>query len=442
MKISLILGLAILLFDGFSGERIHAQKPESAPLLKQLLVEKSIPLTTEQPQEELTLEQALAMALQNNPQLTAFSLEIRAREAAALQAALRPNPELELETENFAGSGPLAAFKATETTVSLGQLIELGGKRQKRMQVAVLQSDLASWEYEARKLDVFTQVVTAFSKTLAAQELVRLNTEILSLAEEFQTQIERRVQAGRVSPAALSRAQVETAKARIALQRSKKTLTTARQELAATWGATHLSFKQVRGNLDQVVPLPPLERLKSFLQQNPDLARWQTVKEQRKAARTLAEAQAVPDPHIRIGWRRFNDNGDQALVAGVSIPLPLLNRNQGAVQEAAVRIRQAEWQERSARIELQTLLNRYYQTLAATQHALKALKDEIIPQAQQAFDTIDRGYREGKFGFLDVLDARRTLFSARQHYVQQLAEYQQIRAQIERLVGQSLNTIE
>jgi len=92
-----------------------------------------------EPNDELTLRQALAAALVNNPQLIAFAWENRAREADALQAGLGPNPELELEIENFGGSGEVAGFQGAETTLALSQLVELGDKRRKRLAVAELQ---------------------------------------------------------------------------------------------------------------------------------------------------------------------------------------------------------------------------------------------------------------------------------------------------------------
>ncbi|NOY78319.1 MAG: TolC family protein [Calditrichaeota bacterium] len=389
----------------------------------------------------LTLSRALSLALKHSPQLAVFSLEIRAREAAALQAALRPNPELNVEAENVAGSGLLSGFRSTETTVSIGQLIELAGKRQKRANAAVFERKLAEWDYKSKKLDVFARVVAAFNHVLAVQEQIKLDKEILALAEEFKTTIAHRVQAGRLSPAELSRAEVETANARIALQRGQKELTAAKLDLAATWGASQITFGQAVGSLDQVTPLPDLDKLLQLTRQNPDLARWQTEKNRRRAVQALARAQAIPDPALSIGWRWFNERGDRAFVAGLSIPLPVFDRKQGAIQEAARRTEQAEWQERSSRIELHALLSSRYQMLAAARQSLKSLKDDIIPKAQQAFETINRGYRQGKFGFLDVLDARRTLFSSRKAYLKNLADYQQIRTQIERLIGQSLENL-
>jgi cobalt-zinc-cadmium efflux system outer membrane protein len=98
------------------------------------------------------LRQALALALLQNPELRAFAWDVRAAEARTLQAGLRPNPELGLEVENIAGTGVLQGGQSAETTLRLNQVIELGGKRARRLQVAAVERDLAAWDYEATLL--------------------------------------------------------------------------------------------------------------------------------------------------------------------------------------------------------------------------------------------------------------------------------------------------
>ncbi len=394
--------------------------------------------SAENPQGKLTLRRALYLAIKQNPQLAAFSLEIRAQEATALQAALWPNPELDVESENFGGSGPLAAFKSNETTVSLGQLIELGGKRARRTHLAQLGVDLAAWDFKAQKLDVFAKVVITFNEVLIAQQKVALYKEILNLTQNLKTHIAKRVRAGRISPAELARATVEVAQARLALQRSEKSLEAVRQNLSALWGAKQALFSEAVGNPEDVSPLPNFETLKKSLHNNPNLLRFQTALKEQKVARALARAGRIPDLAIRVGWRHHNESGDQAFVAGVSLPLPLFNRNQGAEQEAVVRITQIQLQEKAYRVSLESALFSLYQELQAIYASLQTLNNEIIPQARRAFEIIDAGYQQGKFGFLDVLEARRSLFSAREAYLQNLNEYHRLKAQIERLTGQTL----
>jgi len=107
-----------------------------------------------EPVGTLKLGEALSAALERNPELRAFSWEVRARVANALQEGLIPNPEIGLEVENFGGQGEARGFETPETTLQLSQLIELGGKRSKRYQVASLETTLAEWDYETQRLNI------------------------------------------------------------------------------------------------------------------------------------------------------------------------------------------------------------------------------------------------------------------------------------------------
>src|SRR5262245_21813874 len=112
------------------------------------------------PSGAVSLEDALAAALLHNPELATYPFEIRAEEARALQEGLLPNPSLSTEVENFGrfGGGGDGVEKA-QTTVSLTQLFELGGKRTKRRSLAKLDSEIAGWDYERARLDTATKTL-------------------------------------------------------------------------------------------------------------------------------------------------------------------------------------------------------------------------------------------------------------------------------------------
>jgi cobalt-zinc-cadmium efflux system outer membrane protein len=131
----------------------------------------------------------------HNPELAAFTWEVRAMEARTLQAGLAPNPEIGVEFEDFAGSGDLQGINGAEVTVALSQVIELAGKRQKRTRVAALERDLTAWDYEATRLDVLTRVTQAFVAVLSAQERLAVDTELARLAEQVLQGAEARVKA-------------------------------------------------------------------------------------------------------------------------------------------------------------------------------------------------------------------------------------------------------
>ena len=116
------------------------------------------------------MAEAMALTLLHSPQLAGFAWDIRAHEAAMIQAALYPNPELVVEIEDFGGSGDFSGFGASETTIALGQTILLGGKLSKRVAVARLERDLAGWDYEAARIEALTRLAITFVETLADQE--------------------------------------------------------------------------------------------------------------------------------------------------------------------------------------------------------------------------------------------------------------------------------
>lgn len=387
---------------------------------------------------ELTLRQALALALLYNPELTAFSWEVRAKEAEALQAGLLPNPELGIEMENFAGGGEFAGTDTAETTVTLSQLIELGGKRDKRRAAATLEAELAGWDFETRRLDVLTATAKSFVAVLAAQERLGQADELAALAERFFGTVSERVEAGKVSPVEQIRARVPFSAARIAQDRARLALEAARKELAALWSGETVSFEHVVGSLESIAPVPSREQLAALLEQNPDVARWESEEQQRSARLALERANAIPDLTLFAGGRHFQETDDNAFVAGISIPLPLFDRNQGGVGAAHAARSKVMEEGRAARYRAAASLAAGYRDLRGAFVEARTLQEQILPAAEESFEAANLGYREGKFGFLEVLDAQRTLFEVRGQYIEALAAYHQARAEVERLTGAPL----
>jgi cobalt-zinc-cadmium efflux system outer membrane protein len=321
-------------------------------------------------------------------------------------------------------------------------LIELGGKRSARRHATSLTRDLAGWDYEVRRIETLTQVSQAFSDTLGAQQRLRLAEELVGLAEEVTRSVSERVKAGKVSPIEETKAEIALSSVQIDRERARLALEAARQRLAATWGSATPRFDRVEGDLDQVVPLPSLESLAERLARNPVLARWAAEMAQRQALVQVERANAIPNITINGGYRRLNETDDNAVLFGISVPLPLFNRNQGSIVEARHRLAKAEAERRAAEVRVTSALSDAYKALATAHAEAVGLRANVIPAAQSAFERINEGYRLGKFGYLDVLDAQRTLFDARARYLQTVTDYHRAAAEVERLVGEPLATIQ
>ncbi|MHC4097576.1 MAG: TolC family protein [Planctomycetota bacterium] len=393
-----------------------------------------------EPNGVLTLGQVLALTLIHNPELKVFSLETRASQARELQAGLWPNPKIEVEVENVGGTGELSGFDSAETTIFLSQLIELGDKRTKRTKLAAMEKRLAGWDYETKRLDVFTEVNKAFVDVLAEQERVELAQDSVELSKEVLDTVRKRVEAGKDSPLEQTKGQVALANAEIGLDKATSALESARKRLSAMWADKSPVFEKAAGQLDSIVPIAPLDELTGLIDQNPDMARWAAEMDQRKAALELAKANAIQDVRLGGGMQHFNDTDDKAFVVGVAVPIPVFDRNQGNVLEAKYKLEQGGARRHAIETTIHTALVEACAKLSSSFHEATALRDRVVEGAQSAFDAANEGYRAGKLGFLDVLDAQRTLFEAKAKYIDALAAYHAARADVERLIGRSIDS--
>jgi cobalt-zinc-cadmium efflux system outer membrane protein len=441
----LVLGLT-----GCATQRMDVASPEACPLGRDIeayrapyqLPAASASLDPEEPTGVIDLRQALALAMMRNPELAASSWEVRAKEAGTLQAGLFPNPEPGFEIENFGGSGPSESLEGAETTLHVSQLIELGGKRSRLARVAALERDLAGWDYESKRLGVLTRATKAFVDVLAAQERLALTEDLVRLAEQVFGTVTERVKSGKVSPVEESKAGVVLATSRIELERARRHLEVARSHLTATWGGSSAAFEEVDGRLDVVKPIPPAEQLVRRISQNPDIARWVAEMEQRQAAAELEDARRIPDLTLSGGVKRSSEANTDTYVLGVSIPLPIFDRNQGGTLEARYRLAKAGEERKASEVRVRTRLTEAYEALSTAFAEATALRDDVLPAARTAFDAASEGYRQGKFGYLDVLDAQRTLFEARGQFIETLAAYHKAVADVEHLIGERLDAVE
>jgi outer membrane protein, heavy metal efflux system len=389
----------------------------------------------------VTLQKAIDLAIEHNPELNASRWEERAMEGSVLQAGLLPNPEIEAETENFAGSGPFKGFDAAETTVQLSQLIELGGKRAKRSAYASLGRDLAQWDYQVKHADVVAETTLAFMNVLFAQERLALMQKLLHLADKVLQVTSERVKAGKVSPVEEIRAEVDRSTSRIDVKHAAFDLKAAQRELSGSWGGTYPTFSEARGRLGHILPVPSLDALESMVSRNPDVLRWAVAIEQHRAGVTLEQARGIPDLTVSLGAKHHNEINDTAFVMGFSIPIPIFDRNQGATLEARERVSKSKEESRAVWLRVVNTLAETFQTLSRAHMEATDLAQHVLPGARAAFEASEEGFRHGKFDYLDMLDAQRTLVSVNLRHIDALFAYQQARTQVERLIGQDMGKL-
>jgi outer membrane protein, heavy metal efflux system len=387
----------------------------------------------------LTLRDALAQALLHNPDLASFAWEVRAREARVLQAGRPPNPSASFLAEDFAASAsPASSAVQPQLSLQLSQLVELGGKRAARQSLAARERDVAAWDFEGARIDTLTRVTRAFVDILVAQRGLALADETMRLAGEIRQAVAARVEAGSVSPIEATKAEVTAAAVRVEVDRARLTLDAARAQLAGLMGQAQPAFASATGDLDAVTDVPTLADLRTRVSQTPELARWAAEIAQREALVMLEEAKGTPDITVTGGYRRFTETGSNALIVGASIPLPFFDKNKDAVDEAKSRLAKSRAQQLVSETRVISALTEAFRGLSAARAELTALQSIVIPGAQETFDAVSEGYRLGRFGYLEVLDAQRTLVGYRAQHLRALSEFHKAVADIERLIGAPL----
>ena len=389
----------------------------------------------------ITLQKAIDLAIEHNPVLNASRWERRAMDGRVIQAGLLPNPEIEAETENFAGSGVFHGFDAAETKVLLSQLIELGGKRSKRSTYAALGRDLAQRDYEVIRADVVARATLAFMNVLFAQERLSLMRKLLNLASEVLQTTSERVKAGKISPMEKIKAEVDRSASLIDVKHAQFDLKVARRKLSGAWGGTTPSFSEARGRLSNLLPVPSLEALQGMVSRNPDVSRWAVAIEQHRAGVDLEQAQGIPDLTVSLGAKHHNEVNDTAFVMGISIPIPIFDRNQGATLEARDRLSKSKEESRAVWLRVVNNLAETYQRLSRAHMEATDLARHVLPGAEAAFKASEEGFRHGKFDYLDMLDAQRTLVSMNLRHINALFAYQQARTRVERLIGLDMGVV-
>lgn len=383
----------------------------------------------------LSLPVALAAAVRNHPALARFSHDRRAADARALQAGLRPNPELTLDLENFAGNGARQGADALEATLRLGLVLESGAKRETRRSAAREAVALVDADYALARLDVAAEATLRFIDVVEAQDMQALAERGLASAQDAFDAAERRVRAGATSSMERNRARIELERARLEVEHREHLLATRRRMLAAQWGEAEPTFIAARGDLLTLPPTPDDSVLFAQLRRSPDFARFDIEQRLRDTELAQARTKSRIDPVLGAGLRRFEDSGDVAVVASLLVPLPLSNRNQGGIAEAEALRQRVDVERRASAVRAEAALYELVQELHHARTQVEALRGVLLPQAAAAATLAQRGYASGRYSQLDLIDAQRTRLELESELLSACADYHRALAAVERMTA-------
>ena len=387
--------------------------------------------------DSLSLEQAVIRALEHNPELAVFAVELRAQEGRVTQAAARPAPEVGVLVENALGSGARSDFEAAETTLSVGMILERGA-RERRQAAALAESNLLNADLRVRRADVAAETARRFVAVLERQQLVMQVRHARELTAQTLAAVQARVRAAKVPEAEEARAQAQLARAQLDEEHAEHQLLTGRRALVALWGESEASFAEATGALNELPVLRDFDALRAEIQNNPEFERFASESRVREAELRVAELRRTPPWHLSAGVRRFEDGNDHAFVIGLTVPLPSRDYVRGAVDEAHARVDAVDAKRNARRNELDAELYGLYQELKHAYAEVTTLRDTVAPKMERAAEESRYAYERGRYSYLEWVAAQRESLDARGALTIAYADAHRYRIEIERLTGISL----
>jgi outer membrane protein TolC len=387
-------------------------------------------------------ERAVELALARAPVLRGAEAGRRAALGDLLQAGLRPNPEVRLDNQSIAASGPYRGGSPVDTGVGLSQRIETAGKRQARVEAAGRARELTGLDAEAVRLDLVREVVRAVAGAVAGARAVEIARERVRLADEVLRATHARVEAGREPFVQQRRAEVARETAAVGFERSQREAAVLRRALSVLLAAPRVEVAADRAAwFDDIGPRPDPARAPALPPGQLDRVRLDALIDQRRAELDLQRRNAVPDVTVNGVVSRFREASETAattaFVLGLSVPLPVFDRNQGNILRAGAEMDRAEADAERGRLYLNAALADAERRLDQAWRAADSLRRTAQPAAEEAAGFAREGYAAGRFSLLEVLDAQRALSDVREQLNAALLEVQQVRADIARLRGRA-----
>lgn len=379
-----------------------------------------------------TLEEAVRTAVANSPQGEATAARLDGLNAARNAADTNPAPTIDGTVENIGTPG----FSQWQIDGTYNQRLERGGKRAAR--VGLAQGDIAVAEAEAlvRRLDLASEVQALYVEAQAAALSLELARSRVEIAETLANEVQRRVDEARDPLFAGTRARTQLAEARVDLGLAEHAFEAALARLALLTGGDPRSIGVVTSGF-----LEAEEIAITTADLTPvDLAVFHARRERADANYRLQEANSRTDPTVFAGPRLFG-NGDVAVIAGFSLPLPNRALNRANIDRAAAEQRQVEADLAVERFQRRRQIALAAERVEEARHEAEAIQEQVVPGAEQTLREVRAGYNRGGFTFLDVSIAQTALHEARVRFVDALAEYHQAKVDYDRLTGRFIELV-
>jgi len=389
----------------------------------------------------LTLSELLQKVEVQNPELQAKKTAIQTAQAKEKQAKVLPNPELELESENLYGSGEIQGLDSAETTLRFSEKLEWGGKRGARIKAAQLQTQAADLEFEIDKQVLFLTAFERYVVVISEGQRLAIAKDQQTLHKKFVETVKKQVQSGRLPQAEQERAEVQYLRSTFEIEKIEHEYKESLARLSMLYNETgHIPPLDV-----ETLPIPShnLTELKAhakkFLTQNRSYQLLLIGQDQAKHQIQVEKSRGIQDPVLSAGVKKNNGSDTTSFVAGIGFPLALFDQNKGNIESVSFKAK--EW-DSIIQAEKNSILVTYEHTFHHAhllQKEADLLSEKIIPKTKSIYQQVNKGYLQGKYAYLDVLNAQQDWIDAQETLVEVLGNYWKTVAQLEVILGHSLD---
>lgn len=383
--------------------------------------------------EALTLEQAIDLAERRQPELVEARALIEAAAGRAEQAGKFPNPDgiAKIEQAPFNGR----TLGEAQYLAGIAQPVPLGGRLSKAREAETLERDRRAGELEVRRRELHRRVHSAFATALYQEQAFQSQTKIAESTEKAVTMAKARADAGDALPEDVARAEMERARTKVELRRTASLREQALFALIAAIGDPSLSVRSLAGELDAAFEIPTLESLAADLSANPTAVAADAAVRVESARVDLAKAQRIPDVKVEVLYRRLQAEKENTFDVGLSIPLPLFDRNQGRLREARAELQAAEARSLATKNDLTLRFREAHSQLTSALATARVLQTEILPRADTVLKAAEARYAAGDASLNDLLPVRRDWAAVRLTYLESLRDTMQAWATVRSLVA-------
>ena len=370
---------------------------------------------TNVPLANLTMEEAVEIALNAHPHLAEAAANLEASRARAAAAGRLPNPEVVARME----SAPFSSVTASqgEYVVGLSQAIPVGGRLTAAREMERVGINLREKELEAAAWNLIRSVRGSFATALFTSRVMEAQTNLAANMEELLRVTRARVEEGDAAPLDLARLEAEAAQQRLDYREPAYLHREAMHALAAALGDFKTSIESLAGNLEDALAIDAIRTEAHLVEENPNLAVMESAVAAQRARIRVAKSERIPDVNLDLFYRRLQGTRENAFDVGLRIPIPLFDRKRGRVREAESELRAAEARLESTRNQIGLEIRSRELALERALEAASVLQSDVLPKVEASLRGAEVRYAAGDTSLSDVLAVRREATAARLQYL-------------------------